>query len=314
MSAPTSTGKQSGGRFDRPAATPTSAETSATRRFLLRITIIATLGGLLFGYDTGVISGALLYMPRRPDLTTGREALRRQRPLFIGAAFGALIGGSLADGLGRKGSLMICAGLFFCRRHRIAIAPLHGPDDRVGIVLGLAVGAASAVVPAVPGRDGPRKPPRPDRTVNELMIVSGSCSRSSSTPASTSWSDGPSVWRWMLAVAAFPRSCSSGRHDVPARLAPLVRVGRHDEPARVLNLSHPGRGVRRNHQSSSEHAKRDVAEDKGTACATSGLRWMRRTAWSASALPPSSRPPVSTPRTTTRRRSSSRPVWARALR
>ena len=126
MSAPTSTGKQSGGRFDRPAATPTSAETSATRRFLLRITVIATLGGLLFGYDTGVISGALLYMRDDLNLTTGWEGFVVSS-LLIGAAFGALIGGRLADGLGRKRGLMICAALFFCGAVGTATAPSLAP-------------------------------------------------------------------------------------------------------------------------------------------------------------------------------------------
>src|SRR3954465_2383455 len=113
MSASTTFGKEGSGRFDRPGGTPTPAETSATRRFLLRITIISTLGGLLFGYDTGVISGALLYMREDLNLTTGWEGFVVSS-LLIGAAFGALIGGRLADRLGRKRSLMICAALFFC--------------------------------------------------------------------------------------------------------------------------------------------------------------------------------------------------------
>src|SRR5262245_14326670 len=111
MSAPTTVGKESSGRFRRPDGAATAAQNSAVRRFLLRITIISTLGGLLFGYDTGVISGALLYMRDDLHLTSGWEGFVVSS-LLIGAAFGALIGGRLADQLGRKRSLMVCAVLF----------------------------------------------------------------------------------------------------------------------------------------------------------------------------------------------------------
>ena len=65
--------------------------------FLIKLTVISTLGGLLFGYDTGVISGALLYMKEDLALTPFTEALVVSSLLFPGAAFGALLGGKLAD-------------------------------------------------------------------------------------------------------------------------------------------------------------------------------------------------------------------------
>jgi major inositol transporter-like SP family MFS transporter len=84
----------------------------AHNRFLVKLTVISTLGGLLFGYDTGVISGALLYMKDDLNLTTFSEAVVVSSLLFPGAAVGALLGGKLADALGRKGSLLVCSGLF----------------------------------------------------------------------------------------------------------------------------------------------------------------------------------------------------------
>jgi major inositol transporter-like SP family MFS transporter len=80
-----------------PIGTPTKAH----NRFLIKMTVISTLGGLLFGYDTGVISGALLYMKEDLALTTTSEAIVVSSLLFPGAALGALLGGKLADALGR---------------------------------------------------------------------------------------------------------------------------------------------------------------------------------------------------------------------
>src|SRR5437763_3674459 len=96
-----------------PAAGVRLSPESADRRgYLTKLTIISTLGGLLFGYDTGVISGALLYMRQDLQLSSLQEGLVVSSLLF-GAAFGALMGGKLADLLGRKGRLRVCAVLFF---------------------------------------------------------------------------------------------------------------------------------------------------------------------------------------------------------
>ncbi|HZH20020.1 MAG TPA: MFS transporter, partial [Geodermatophilus sp.] len=89
-----------------------SGRSKANNRFLVKLTVISTLGGLLFGYDTGVISGALLYMGEDLNLTPLSEAVVVSSLLFPGAAFGALLGGKLADALGRRGALFVCAVLF----------------------------------------------------------------------------------------------------------------------------------------------------------------------------------------------------------
>src|SRR5436305_5375131 len=97
------------------SATSSNAGTSSSgahNRFHIKLTVISTLGGLLFGYDTGVISGALLSLRADLHLTSFSEAVVVSSLLFPGAAVGALPGGKLADKLGRKGSLLVCAGLF----------------------------------------------------------------------------------------------------------------------------------------------------------------------------------------------------------
>src|ERR687884_283191 len=89
-----------------------AAQTGRRSGFLIKLTIISTLGGLLFGYDTGVISGALPFLVEDLNLSTLQEATVVSSLLF-GAMFGALIGGKMADALGRKGALRVCSIMFF---------------------------------------------------------------------------------------------------------------------------------------------------------------------------------------------------------
>src|ERR1700712_4476544 len=82
------------------------------QRRLDLVTIVATFGGLLFGYDTGVINGALEPMKADLGLTTAGEGLVTST-LLLGAAVGALVCGKLNDTLGRKKTLTMLAVLFF---------------------------------------------------------------------------------------------------------------------------------------------------------------------------------------------------------
>src|SRR3954451_22804898 len=127
--------------------TSTDTQTASGGRFLTRLTVIATLGGLLFGYDTGVISGALLYMKDDLSLSSFGEATVVSALLFPGAAFGALFGGRVADRIGRKRMLMLCAGLFLAGAAGCALAPTVQIMVAARIVLGLGVGAAAVTCP-----------------------------------------------------------------------------------------------------------------------------------------------------------------------
>ena len=74
--------------------------------FVIRATSIASLGGILFGYDMGVISGALPQLIDTFSLTTNQQQLV-VGILYLGGGFGAAIGGSLCDNLGRKTAILI---------------------------------------------------------------------------------------------------------------------------------------------------------------------------------------------------------------
>src|SRR4051812_8436605 len=73
----------------------------SARLFVFLVSVTAALGGLLFGYDTGVISGALLFLKAEFSLSSNGQAILTSMAL-VGAAAGATFGGSLADRFGRR--------------------------------------------------------------------------------------------------------------------------------------------------------------------------------------------------------------------
>lgn len=177
---------------------------ASSSRFLTRLTVIATLGGLLFGYDTGVISGALLYMKDDLNLSAFGEATVVSSLLFPGAAFGALFGGRVADRIGRKRSLLVCAGLFLLGALGCAFAPTVQIMVAARIILGLGVGAAAVTCPLYLAEMAPAERRGRMVTINELMIVTGQMLAFATNALLDHLIQDPHVWRIMLGVATVP--------------------------------------------------------------------------------------------------------------
>ena len=265
---------------DRSGRAP--ARTSpAHNRFLIKLTVISTLGGLLFGYDTGVISGALLYMKTDLDLTPFTEALVVSSLLFPGAAFGALLGGKLADRLGRKGSLLVCAGLFLFGALICAVAPNVTIMTFGRILLGFGVGAAATTCPLYLAEMAPAHRRGRMVTINELMIVTGQFLAFAINALLDATIKDPHVWRWMLAVAIIPAvALFVGMFFLPDSPRWYAVRGRLDDTRRVLNLSRDEAEATEEFNIIAEHAKRDTAEDKGAAIRDlRAFPWMRRILW-----------------------------------
>lgn len=111
--------------------------------FIRKCTAAACLGGVLFGYDLGVISGAL------PSLTSSLQLTDSQSEtvvafLFIGSVIGSFIGGYICDKIGRKTSILVCDGIFLVGSIVLALAPSYGMILFGRIVVGIAV-AVSAI-------------------------------------------------------------------------------------------------------------------------------------------------------------------------
>jgi MFS transporter, SP family, major inositol transporter len=259
---------------------PTSGSGAKTG-YLAKLTIISSLGGLLFGYDTGVISGALLYMQEDLNLTPTSEAVVVSSLLFPGAAVGALVGGKMADSLGRRGSLFVCGAAFLLGAIGCAIAPNVVIMVIFRILLGFGVGAASATVPLYLAEMAPVHMRGRMVTINELMIVTGQLLAFVMNAVLDQLIDDPHVWRWMLAVAAVPAVfLIGGLFVVPDSPRWYAVRGRLDDTRRVLNLSRSPEEAAEEYNVIAEHAKRDLAEDKGAAMRDlRAYPWMRRILW-----------------------------------
>ena len=175
------------------ASTPPSGK----KRSLGAIAAVATLGSLLFGYDTGVVAGALpyMYMPGGAGglaMTTWEEGWVGGL-LCIGAALGAFFGGRLSDRYGRRHNITLLAIIFFFGALGCAIAPNIWVLYLARVVLGFAVGGASATVPVFLGETAPKRLRGVLVATDQMMIVFGQFLAFSMNALLARWNGGPTL-------------------------------------------------------------------------------------------------------------------------
>lgn len=185
------------------SALPENAHGAHASRLGL-ITTVATFGGLLFGYDTGVINGALEPMKQDLSLTAATEGFVVSALIF-GAAIGALAAGRMADSYGRRHNILVLAVIFALGTLGCVFSPDWQTLGVFRFILGLAVGGASATVPIYLAEVAPFERRGSLVTRNEVMIVSGQFAAFIVNAILFSlWGGHEAVWRYMLAVAVLP--------------------------------------------------------------------------------------------------------------
>ncbi|PNZ58241.1 MFS transporter [Staphylococcus casei] len=163
------------------------------------IFFLGALGGLLYGYDMGVISGALLFIKDDIPLNSVTEGLV-VASMLVGAIFGAGASGPLSDRLGRRRVVFIIAIIYIVGALILALAPSM-PILVIGrLVIGVAVGGSTAIVPVYLSEMAPTAQRGSLSSLNQLMITIGILSSYLINYAFTPIEG----WRWMLGLAVLP--------------------------------------------------------------------------------------------------------------
>jgi MFS transporter, SP family, galactose:H+ symporter len=161
---------------------------------------VAALGGLLFGYDTGVISGALLFIRQVMSLSATMQGIVVAIAL-LGAALGAAAAGYLSDRIGRR-RVILGAGLLFVAGAVISAAANDLITLLVGrLFVGLAIGVASMLAPLYLAEISPAEDRGAIVSLNQLCITGGILV---SYLVGFALAAAPGGWRWMLALGALP--------------------------------------------------------------------------------------------------------------
>lgn len=168
-------------------------------RFVTVVSWISALAGLLFGYDTGVISGAILFVKKDFSLNDFQEEVVVSAVL-VGAVIGAIFGGKLADRFGRRNVLIQVGILFIIGAIGTALAPTPTWLAIGRVVVGIAIGVASFTAPLYISEVSPPQVRGKLVSLNQLMITIGIVV---SYLADYGLS-GARAWRWMFGVAAIP--------------------------------------------------------------------------------------------------------------
>jgi sugar porter (SP) family MFS transporter len=200
----------------------TNSESSAVRAeynfgYIWLISVVAALGGLLFGYDWVVIGGAKPFFERYFHLANAAQSGWANSCALIGCLGGALVAGALSDRFGRKRLLLLSAALFAVTSIGNALAPAFSIFIAWRMLGGAAIGLASNLSPMYIAEIAPAQMRGKLVSINQLAIVIGVLAAQLINwylvrhlpPGATnefivhSWF-GQSGWRWMFALTAIP--------------------------------------------------------------------------------------------------------------
>ena len=167
--------------------------------YVLLLASIASMGGLLFGFNTAVVSGAVIFIADQMQLSVAQEAMIVST-ILIGALFGALLGGNLADLLGRKRTLFLTAIIFLIGTYFMVSA--HNLTSLLigRFIQGLGVGIVSVASPLYIAEISPTQSRGMLVSFNQLAITIGILI---AYVVDYAFAD-IAQWRWMFGFAFLP--------------------------------------------------------------------------------------------------------------
>jgi SP family sugar:H+ symporter-like MFS transporter len=215
--------------------------TRANSGLIAMIVAVATIGGLLFGYDSGAVNGTQPGLKAAFGLSESGLGFT-VGSLLIGCFIGAFFAGTLADRMGRRNVMRIAALLFLGGALVQGFAHLQSIFVIARIIGGMAVGAASVLSPAYISEVAPANIRGRMTTVQQIMIISGLTAAfvvnyylAAAAGASTEQLGGLEAWRWMYLMQAIPAALFLvALFLIPESPRYLVSKGRDSEAEIVL--------------------------------------------------------------------------------
>jgi len=215
--------------------------TRANSGLIAMIVAVATIGGLLFGYDSGAVNGTQPGLKAAFDLSESGLGFT-VGSLLIGCFIGAFFAGTLADRMGRRNVMRVAALLFLGGALVQGFAHLQPIFVTARIIGGMAVGAASVLSPAYISEVAPANIRGRMTTVQQIMIISGLTAAfvvnyylAAAAGASTEKLGGLEAWRWMYLMQAIPAAVFLlALFLIPESPRFLVSKGREGEAEVVL--------------------------------------------------------------------------------
>ena len=222
------------------AAIEAAGQGEGNSAYLWGLTFFATIGGLLFGYDTGTISSVLVQVGTDLDnkiLTDGDKEFITSA-LTVGAIISALFAGVVADKFGRKWTLVICDILFIVGAVIQAAAHQKWVMIPGRLVMGFGVGAAAQIVPVYLQELAPARARGRLTCLNSIAVTGGQVIAYAIGAGFQHVSAG---WRWIIAIGCFPPIIQMfGIHFFMSESPRyLIRQRRDDQATRALARIYP---------------------------------------------------------------------------
>lgn len=231
--------------MDKPANAGSPAMLHAGRRssaYVIALSCVAAMGGFLFGFDSGVINGAVDALAKGFGTQAAGTGFA-VASVLLGCAVGAFGAGTLADSLGRRPTMLLNAILFFASAVATGAAKSAGVFIAARIAGGIAIGAASVLAPMYIAEVAPAQIRGRLASLQQMAIVSGLfgaflsndiLARLAGGASAIFWGGAP-TWRWMFWMEALPAAAFLiGTLLIPESPRFLIFRGKHEQAREIF--------------------------------------------------------------------------------